>query len=40
LEKAQRDLTAATKARDAAEQADRDAAASVQKAQAQLRRQR
>ncbi|MDT5089747.1 MAG: hypothetical protein QOG47_2454 [Mycobacterium sp.] len=40
LEKAQRDLAAATKARDAAEQADRDAAASVQKAQAQLRRQR
>ncbi len=40
LEKAQRDLAAATKARDAAEQADRDAAASVQKAQAKLRRQR
>jgi hypothetical protein len=40
LEKAQRDLAAAINARDAAEQADRDAAASVQKAQAQLRRQR
>jgi hypothetical protein len=40
LEKAQQDLAAATKTRDAAEQADRDAAASVQKAQAQLRQQR
>jgi hypothetical protein len=40
LKHAQRDLEAATKTRDAAEQADRDAAASVEKAQAQLRRQR
>ena len=40
LERAQRDLAAATEARDAAEEADRDAAASVQKAQTQLRRQR
>jgi hypothetical protein len=40
LKNAQRDLEAATKTRDAAEQADLDAASSVEKAQARLRRHR
>jgi hypothetical protein len=40
LKNAQRDLEVATKTRDAAEQADRDAASSVENAQARLRRQR